>query len=491
MAPKSLPRDIDLPITISMAQTEIATDMTLACILTPDVDFSAATRIRFYDDFAAFADDVPDTSTAYRAGLDFFGQQKHPTTLAVGRIFTEDIPPAAAAATLTSAALTFATIAITNGALSFTCGTTQVDLTDLDFSTCEDLTDVVAVLNDGGTLWTTSAGKLICTSAGTGATQLAVLPATGTLANLLGLSAVGGGIAVAGVDAGSGYDYVDFPAELAATQTAAIAVGRKVFCWLLDASYRDTGTEQHDLAVYALATDGWAMLCTNDADAKIGGDTTTIGAVLYGEANRAAAVIYHDNAQYYPDAAYAAQMLACDFNGADTALTMKFKDLMGIATVQITETELSALKANNINTFTAIGNNSRTVREGIQSAPVWYTDTYVNLMNFKEELQVEVYNVFLRRPKVPYTERGQALLVEAAAKICHKYVVNGVFADRQVEDTTAEAGFRIEAATKITPMPIYSATTSMRAARLAPPIQILAYLAGAIHKVAIDVEVVQ
>ena len=186
---------------------------------------------------------------------------------------------------------------------------------------------------------------------------------------------------------------------------------------------------------------------------------------------------------------YAALALSVNYALENSTLTMKFKQLTGIETVPLTETQLSSLKARRINTYVSLGNSSSVVREGVQSADSWFTDSHVNLSNYKEELQVEVFNVFMRNKKVKYTSTGQDLLVSAAAKINSRYIRNGTFADREEETTDNETGYKTFPACTITPAPIYSATTSERANRVAPPIAIVAYEAGALHSVAIDVTV--
>ena len=170
-------------------------------------------------------------------------------------------------------------------------------------------------------------------------------------------------------------------------------------------------------------------------------------------------------------------------------LVTALKQLPGIGTVPLTETQLAALESRRINTYVSIGNTSSVIREGVQAASDWFTDSLVNLDNYKEELQVEVYNVFLRNKKVPYTQAGQNLLVSAAAKINRRYTDNGTFAPRDVESDNTETGYDTLPATSITPASVAGATMSERAARIAPPIAITAYEAGAFHSVAIAVSV--
>lgn len=276
---------------------------------------------------------------------------------------------------------------------------------------------------------------------------------------------------------------------MALIQTAARCAGRSVFAWTLDRQYRDT-QDQKDFADWAEAQDqAYFSACTNSVQAYNTADTTNIGFYAHNKGYIKTSVMYHNNPQVYPDVSYAALALSVNYALENSTLTMKFKQLTGIETVPLTETQLSSLKARRINTYVSMGNSSSVVREGVQSADSWFTDSHVNLSNYKEELQVEVFNVFMRNKKVKYTSAGQDLLVSAAAKINNRYIRNGTFADREEETTDNETGYTTLPACTITPAPIYSATTSERANRVAPPIAIVAYEAGAFHSVAIDVTV--
>jgi hypothetical protein len=293
----------------------------------------------------------------------------------------------------------------------------------------------------------------------------------------------------AGAELWQGYTPGTLVDEAKLIAEASSCNGRKIYGWTLDARYRDTDIAK-SFADWAESQEpAYYSACTNNATAYNTSDTTNIGYYCHNRGYRQTSVIYHDNALVYPDVSYAALALATDYSRPDSAITMKFKILEGISTSGLTETQVTALGARNINCYTLIGNQARTVREGTNSADSWFTDTVVNLDNFREELQVEIYNVFLRTPKVPYTVQGQNLLVSAASRICNKYTRNGVFAPRTVEAVELETGFTVVPATSITPVSIAYATTSERAQRIAPPIQIIAYEAGAIHKVTVNVDV--
>jgi hypothetical protein len=278
-------------------------------------------------------------------------------------------------------------------------------------------------------------------------------------------------------------------AALTAIADAAKAAGTPIYGWAFDASLRD-GAVQPVIASWMEAQDmAFCILCSNSINAYDSANSTDIGSVCKAAGYKRTGCFWHNDASFYPDVAYIAYALTVDYSEADSAITMKFKVLDGIEPATLTQTQLQVLENKRYNTYILIGNNSRTVREGVQSNPTWYTDTLINLDNFKEELQVEVFNVFLRNKKIPYNTAGQNLLISAAAKICRQYTDNGVFAARTVEDDTQENGVTTLPATNIVPSPIAGATTSDRAARIAPPIQIVAYEAGAMHSLTINVDV--
>jgi len=418
--PTAFPRDIDVNIQIQVAQIELATDMSLLCILTPnavpsvDTPWQPSSRVKLYSNINDFVKDFPPlpengdptdpTYNMYMAGVAFFGQPLRPQYLAVGRVFTQSqtandpsIPPA-------------------------------------------------------GATWTSDA-----------------------------------------------YTFTDFPTEIANTAQFIKNMGTFAFAWALDRSYRDL-SQQIDLSTYcqANAYRAAAFLCTNAASATqaVGsGGESNIGYTVFNLGNFATDVFYHDDPQFYPEVSYATIALSVNYSLPGNILTMKFKDLPGIppvgTVVNFDQTSLQNVLAKNINTFTLVGNSTRTVREGTQAAFNWFTDMYIGLANFNENLQVELFNVFLQNRVVPYTTQGQMLLVAAAQRSCQRYVANGLFADRIVSDPSSVGGARVEEATQVIPTPIEQMSQADRASRTGPPIQITVYLAGAIHRVNVFVNAVQ
>lgn len=605
-AKTSLPRSLDVPVSLSRSVAETATDMTMMCFVTPGVAFPPGNdRVQFFSTFDAVQGAVPENSEAIFAAQAFFNRSDRPQTMCIGRVFTAPTNGA-----LVSGPITLSNLAnVQNGGFTISVGDTSYTVANLTFGLNPTMADVTRQLNaqmsafantvanaDGKsvTITTNATGDgadisyagtpteftdvstLLKLTSATGASiaegqastpakltsgeiTLAdlynvtdgamTLDMNGATVNLYGLNfatygssltlnevvqiltaAIGSSGLVEtsgqsivistsqqGADVTIGYassasSITDLSAILALTQstaasridgytpgglvsevaliqTAARCAGRSVFAWTLDRQYRDT-QDQKDFADWAEAQDqAYFSACTNSVQAYNTADTTNIGFYAHNKGYIKTSVMYHNNPQVYPDVSYAALALSVNYALENSTLTMKFKQLTGIETVPLTETQLSSLKARRINTYVSMGNSSSVVREGVQSADSWFTDSHVNLSNYKEELQVEVFNVFMRNKKVKYTSAGQDLLVSAAAKINNRYIRNGTFADREEETTDNETGYTTLPACTITPAPIYSATTSERANRVAPPIAIVAYEAGAFHSVAIDVTV--
>lgn len=605
-AKTSLPRSLDVPVSLSRSVAETATDMTMMCFVTPGVDFPPGNnRVQFFSTFEAVQGAVPENSEAIFAAQAFFNRSDRPQTMCIGRVFKNPTN-----GTLVSGPVTLSNLAnVQNGGFTISVGDASYTVANLTFGLNPTMADVTRQLNaqmsafantvanaDGKsvTITTNAIGDgadisyagtpteftdvstLLKLTSATGASIAegqASTPAeltsgeitladlynvtdgamtlvmNGATVNLYGLNfatygssltlnevvqiltaAIGsnGLVEVSGQSivistnqkgesvtigyASSASSITDLSAILALTQstaasridgytpgglvsevaliqTAARCAGRSVFAWTLDRQYRDT-QDQKDFADWAEAQDqAYFSACTNSVQAYNTADTTNIGFYAHNKGYIKTSVMYHNNPQVYPDVSYAALALSVNYALENSTLTMKFKQLTGIETVPLTETQLSSLKARRINTYVSMGNSSSVVREGVQSADSWFTDSHVNLSNYKEELQVEVFNVFMRNKKVKYTSAGQDLLVSAAAKINNRYIRNGTFADREEETTDNETGYTTLPACTITPAPIYSATTSERANRVAPPIAIVAYEAGAFHSVAIDVTV--
>lgn len=491
VCPKSsLPRDLDVSITISRPQTEIATDLTQICFLTPELTWSDGgnDRVQFFSSMESLQKAVPANSAAYRAASAFFARSERPTTLAIGRVFTENTKAVLRGGRLRLDKLTSST----DVGISVEVDGEELQFENLDFSQLTTAEDLVTYLNENATqskitYELSEEGNLVVKTVSSGdGSEIGYFNAINLgdlVAENLGLSAT------TVFSKTAGYTPGDLVSEATLNATALRCAGKAAYGWILDAVYRDTEEQKKFADWVETLNPGIFIACTNAPNAYNTADTSNIGFYAKDKGFKRTGVIYHNNPQIYPDMSYLALALSVNYALDNSTITMKFKQLDGIEPSPLTESELQALVSRNINAYVYIGNTSRTLREGTQALDGWFTDSLVNLDNFKEELQVEIYNVFLRNKKLPYTASGQDKLVSAAAKICNRYKRNGTFADRDVESQENESGFETLPATDITPMSVVGSTASERAARIAPPILITAYEAGAFHKVSINVNV--
>ena len=244
-----LSRDLDVSVSISRPITEIATDMTMICFVTPDVEFSAGNgRVQFFSTMKALSAAVPANSAAYWAGNAFFSRDDRPKTLAVGRVFTEPM-----AAELTGGQVALPGLAnVTDGAFDIEVNDALVSVSGLSFDGTPTIAEVAEVLNTamvskGVTVAASgNALRLVTTQAGDGASLgYAAAPSSGTdVSALLGLTSAKAASNIPGYTPG------DLVSEIGLIQTAARCSGNAVYGWAIDAQYRDTD-EQKAVADWA------------------------------------------------------------------------------------------------------------------------------------------------------------------------------------------------------------------------------------------------
>jgi hypothetical protein len=498
-ADKTLPRSLDVQITVNNPQTSTRTDLSTLCLVCEDLGLLPnANRLRWYSDIDGIENDYGTSSEPYRAGVAFFGQTPRATTMAVGEIWLSDVPAMLVAPEYTAAEIT-AIRAESTGNLKLTIGETAYDLNGMDFTADDTLAKIATRIQGKLTSGTVPATATVKTLPG-GSARLAITTTTdGDGVTISYPITTGTGVfagtvlkltEATGCSLCNGYTPTDIASELANIKNAAKASEEFIYGWCLESGLRDA-TIQTAAAGWALAQD-YAIMPIVSSDASAPDPTYELDfmSVYDSTANRRIVPIYHDNLQQYPDVSILAYMLHVNYRLPASVVTAKFKLLPGITTVDLTETEYTALKAKGYNVYTNMGSDIYTYREGSVPQSAWWMDSVINMDNFVVDLQTEVFNTFLRNKKIPYTRQGQMLLVDACKRIGNLYAFNGTFADREVEDTTRESGYRIVEAVQVIPTPIWQVTSSDRVARTGPPIQMIVQDSGAIHSIAINVDLV-
>lgn len=503
-ADKSLPRSLDVQISVSRLQAETRTDLSILAVAAENLGFFPdSNRIRFYSSIEAVEVDFAVGTEAHFAASAFFSQTPRAVQMAIGEVFLSDQPAYLASSVLSAAEIAILA-AISDGSMDVVydlgegAGSQTFNFTGLDFTGMTTIEQIVAELQvaapygspvavdlktlPGGTKHITITANAV----GTGVLiSYPVAAVAGTyVGNLLNLTSVEGGKRFLG------YDIEGIGGELTNIANAANQLEKFIYGWTLGASLRDVDI-QVAAAVWVLARSK-AMMCltTNDLTALDPEVEIDMGSVIQDTNNRRVVCIYHDNVQAYPDVSILGYMLHVDYRLQASVVTAKFKQLPGIGTVEVTETELTVLQSKGYNVYTSIGNTAETYREGETENSDWWMDSVINLDNFVEDLEVALLNVFLRNKVVPYTNAGQLLLVDACNDVGNQYTFNGTFADRPVTDSTLKSGISIKPAYLTTPVSIAQSSVADRASRIGPPIAMTVYESGAIHSVAVNVEVV-
>lgn len=490
---KSLPRSIDINININRPQSETTTDLSIAVFVTPEGSLThGAGRIQYFSTLTAVEAITGTTGERYKAAREFFSQPTRARQMAIGQTF--DSAQSAFLRTDTIGALSAFT-AVSDGSFAITIDGDQNDVTGLDFSSAADLAGVAAVIQ-AGLRAETGGGFTSATCELVGAQFLINSGTSGDDSTITVLSSVSPGVGTDISGAGfmngqngstvPGYLPTTLTNELALIAEAARCSGAFVYAWELDRVYRDTS----DQVAAAQWAEGRTAIMSATVNSPLTFDpnsTNDVAAQLNALALTRTFTTYHDNPNFYPGMSILARMLSVNYALANSTITAKFKDLPGVPTVGVSETQLSVIQSKRANTFTLVGNNARTFRDGNNVHPSWYMDDLINLDNYKEELEVAVLNMFLRNGKVPLTVAGQAIAREPLSEISDRYEFNGTFADRREQDSTAKAGFRILPAVDIVATPIENLTVSDRTNRAGPPFTLNNQLAGAIHTLAVQV----
>ena len=489
---KTLPRDIDVNIQLSKAQTELSTDLSVMVFVSASGKLpTGAGRIRYYNSPEALFVDWPPGTQAYLAGRDFFAQSPRAKTMAVAQAFDEPQPGYVRTGAIETDLSTWK--AILDGSFAVAIDGVSESITGLDFSTVTTLEAVASVIQVA--LQANDSPEFKGATAKLQGSQLQITSGSlgdGSSVSMLTNTSSGFDISAPGFLNGRsgtltpGYSPQGLVSELGLIAEAARCSGRFVYGWALDEIYRDT-PDATEAAAWMEARKGVLALTANDPLVLEASSTFDIASTTSAAGLSRACVVYHETVGYYPEVSILARMLGVNYALPKSVITAKFKDLPGIPTVGLNETQLGVLEKKRGNTLVAVGNNARTFRSGTMASSSWFLDSRIGLDNLVEELQTAGFNVFLRNGVVPYTPGGSTLIIDGLTPTLERYVSNGLLADRPIIDLASQSGVGLVPAYTITVVGVEQMSDSDRAGRLGPPIRIDVNLAGAQHSVAINI----
>lgn len=262
----------------------------------------------------------------------------------------------------------------------------------------------------------------------------------------------------------------------------------------------ETTIRANDADVLALITAGDAAGkfyagTTNQASVRDPSLSTDIVSKAKLQGSRRAFLLSHATAPY-AGFELGAVFSRVNFNAANSTITGEFKKLPGITAEDLTQTAYSAMKEKGAPFYTVVEtggqvDSGRVINSKSTSSFGEYIDDVFNLDGFVNALTVSLYNALANIPtKLKQTPDGQQVLLDAAAQVGQRFIDNGYLGARQyTSDETGEEvlsdGYEILSKAD----DILGLTDAERSERLAAPIIMRLFRAGAIHAVDVTVNV--
>lgn len=452
-------------------------------------------RIRSYASLTEVATDFGGSAPEYTAAALFFGQSPAPEQLYIGRwaqVATAGLLVGGPVSALNQAIAAWT--AINNGAFRVTIdGVGPSDVGNLNFGAQVNLNGVAAVITSG-----LPGGTAICTWDPVRQRFTITSQTSGAGSTISFLSAPNAGTDISAMLAMTGTPVGAATVNGIAAETAAAAVA------ILDAEptqwYGLTFASTHIVDVDHLAIAAFVEasgnphvygLTTSESSALVTGDVTSIGAQLKALGYDRTFYQYSSTGPYAV-AAFFGRAFTVDFNGNLTTITMMFKQEIGVAAEELTTTQANALDANNYNYFVGFNNNTDIIVNG-KVASGQFFDTIWDVDWLANAIQTNVYNLlFTSTTKIPQTDAGMHQIATQIEAACAQGVANGALApgiwNAGGFGQLKEGQFLSKGYYVFTP-PLSSQSEADRAARRSVPFQVAAKLAGAVHSVAITVNV--
>lgn len=200
----------------------------------------------------------------------------------------------------------------------------------------------------------------------------------------------------------------------------------------------------------------------------------------------------------YAGVALAKHFAAVNYSAQRSTITGEFKKSPGVAAEDLRGTEIAAMMSPTKRaTFYTVVEQQGSVDVGrwintvTHSSYGEFIDDVVNLDAFINTLTVRLYNALANvTTKLEQTPRGQAYLLQVARQVGEQYINNGYLGERYYTDPDdGEEKYTIGFEILTKPEDILFLTPEDRNARLAAPIRIRLFRAGAIHQAIVDLDV--
>ncbi|MFX4154235.1 DUF3383 family protein [Aliarcobacter butzleri] len=471
------------------------TNMNIVCLMTSDKSFlNSNKRTVSYTELSGVADDFGSYSKVYQLAKRIFTNanpiNKGKGYLVIGYWRATDEVIDATKGYLKSAELSEAVIVDTLQTIkdgSFTINIndaeTPLTVTDINFSSCTSLSDIVALLNTkitGSTVTLNGLNQIIITSNLTGSSSTVSFmsdTSTGTgIADVLCLSNGSGAVSVDG----KASETLDGESK----EQALIEVSKEEPIRGVVYIDKPTSNEAKAISTWATANDCLVYdVFSDEANFTLDMDNNFVWSnKLTGGVNYR--TLFDKQADRGLAVGYMAKMHTVNFEATNTALTMNLKELQGCLPSKYSDSELNSAQKVGLDLYGTFGSLPRTYTSGAND----FTDNVYNVIAIKKFVQIDVFNTLQGTPtKLAQTDEDMQKLIDTVERTLDLFVRAGVIAPG-TWNSTYDFGnpevFRKNIATTgyyVYAKPMSEQAQSEREQRKAPAIQVAFKMAGAIH----------
>lgn len=478
----TLPVSRVVNVAVEMSPTAAALRNFGSCLILGDSDIiDTDERIRLYSSISDIATDFGISSREYLAAQAFFSQSPQPTQVYIGRWAKSATAGRLRGRTLSSAEQDISLFtAITTGTLSLTIDGASKSMASIGLSAETNLNGVASQISSalgvsGSCAWTGE--RFVITSATTGTSSTVATTDTGTLSSLMGFA--GSATSDAGVAAES----------LASAITALLDYNTwYMVCVAPDAS-DDSIVEAAGL-IEAASPSRMIGFTTQNSTEIDSTASSTLGSRLKGLGYNRTILVYSSDSPVAAASVFG-RMATINFEGSNTTLTLKFKQLPGVTAENLRSSQAEALKSHNVNAFCAYQNDTSILQEGITSGG-WFIDETHGLDWLQNRVETDLWNLLYTSKKVGQDESGATAIVSCVNKSLEQGVTNGLIAPGVWNGDAfgaLESGDTLSTGYYVYIQPFDEQSQSDREARKAPPIQIAVKLKGAVHFINVTITV--
>ncbi len=215
-------------------------------------------------------------------------------------------------------------------------------------------------------------------------------------------------------------------------------------------------------------------------------DSTSKQDIAYklSEAKLRRTFVIYSSQSFYAAASLLGRAFSVNFMAANSAITLKFKQLPSIAAEDIKVNEAKSLAAKNCNVYAKYNNDTAILQEGVMSDGSFIDEVH-GLDWFQNHLETALWNLYYTsNTKIPQTPSGLNMQCGVLERACEQALRNGLLGAGQWSGEkfgSLESGNYLSNGFYVYSNGLDNQSQADRERRKAPVFQIAAKMAGATH----------